>query len=116
MASNKFNIKPIPNKPMILSKFLSLNGLFLDKDNGTATPIINTNDGKTRSANVNPFHYGCYIHHGPSIKSSTTNIPITVRPLSTSNDINLCFFSGYWTAGDYLITSTVDNWVSVTKG
>lgn len=57
------------------NKFFNRNFLVLVKAKGTAIPIQNKNDGNIKSANVKPFHAGCYNHHGPYCKSSTISMP-----------------------------------------
>lgn len=53
----KFKKTPIANKPIILIIVLILTGFFSLTAKGIATPIINKNPGKIRSAGVKPFHY-----------------------------------------------------------
>lgn len=58
--------------------------------NGTAIPIINTNEGKTKSAGDMPFQSACLINHGAcGPRKSTIIIPIIVRPLKISNELSL---------------------------
>ena len=85
-------ISPIPIRPNILSTVFIEKGLVLDIANGTAIPIIKTNDGKTKSAGLNPFQLGCFSHQGASFDWQSTNIiPNIVSPRSTSSEFSLCF-------------------------
>lgn len=54
--ANKFSITPIKNKAKILKIFLNLTGFLAEVASGTENPMMNKNEGKIRSAGVNPFH------------------------------------------------------------
>lgn len=94
-SSTKLSTSPIAKRRMILAKFLSRIGLFLLTAKGIATPMINKKAGKTRSAQVKPFHFGWINHQAaPSRPSrwSAITIPRIVNPRYASNDNNLYFW------------------------
>lgn len=104
-SSIKFSISPIKNSIMILVMFLSRIGLFLLTANGIATPMMNKKAGKTRSAQVKPFHFGWTSHQAaPSISSrwSAIAIPRIVKPRYASKDNNLYLLGSLTSEGTAL--------------
>lgn len=67
-------------------------GLLFDIAKGTARPMINTNEGKIKSAGDKPFQFTCLMNQGASGPlQSTIIMPIIVSPLKISKELSLCF-------------------------